>query len=50
MYTCKFNVEHRLSACKLNPHMVLHRWESETRRFGFIKLDDKGQITTLKDM
>ena len=26
--------------------MVLRRWESETRKFGFVKRVDKGRITT----
>ena len=29
---------------------VLHRWESETGKFGFIKRVDKGRITTVNDL
>ena len=30
--------------------VLLHRWESETGNFGFIKLVDKGRITTMNDL
>ena len=30
--------------------VVLHRWESETCKFVFIKRVDEGRITTVKDL
>ena len=30
--------------------MVLLRWESETRKFDFVKRVDKGLITIVKDL
>ena len=30
--------------------VLLHQWEIETRKFGFIKQVDKGQITAVKDL
>ena len=30
--------------------VLLLRWESETRKFGFIKRFDKGRITTVMDL
>ena len=29
--------------------VVLHWWENDIQKFGFIKWVDKGQITTVKD-